>query len=228
MSLQSIINLAETVKINRRKVVGLQYTRNEIARTSELITRNPWRFTVSVSALLPYDTAATRSILEQLDKIDRKTPETVTFSHISWMFGYNGQMNASEQAAIRVVRLGGGSNAYNELEVDGLPVVGPRALPTAILFEKGDAVQVAGQPYPFTVTSRVLRGSGNSVVLPLHRYSFLDPADCVDQQLIIGSSVSFNVLCTNMPTYSIIPGGRGGVVRFDDDFELYEYTGSVV
>lgn len=228
MSLQSIINLAETIKVNRRKVIGLQYSRNEIARTSELTTRNPWRFSVRVSALLHYDSAATRTILEELDRIDRKTPETVSFSNQSWMFGYNGQMNASERDAITVVRLGGTGYAYNELVVQNLPVVGPRSLSTAILFEKGDAIQIDGIPHPFTVTSRVLRGSGSSVTLPLHRFSFLDPADCAGQNIKIGNDVEFRVLCVNMPTYSIVPGGRGGAVQFDDTFELYEHTGSVV
>jgi len=228
MSIQSIINIAETLTINRRKVVGIQYSRNEIARTSELTTRNPWKFNLKISAVLPYDQPATRIILEELDKIDRKIPEVVNFSHIPWMFNYNGAMNTSERAAIRVVRLGGSGYAYNELVVDGLPTVGPRTLPEAVLFEKGDFVQVAGQPYPFTVTARVLRGSGSTVTLPLHRFSFLDPADCVDQALVIGNGVNFNVFCINMPTYTVIPGGRGGLIQFDDEFNLFEYTGSVV
>ena len=62
MSLQTIINNADTVKINRRRMVGIQMSRNEIAYTSETPTRNPWQLTVKVSKLFRYEQA--RAMLE--------------------------------------------------------------------------------------------------------------------------------------------------------------------
>lgn len=228
MSLQSIINLAETVKINRRKIIGIQYSRNQVAKTSELVGRNPWRMAVKVSAMLAYDTIPVRRILEELDRIDRKIPEVITFSDsssLSWMLAYKGAMSASELSGLAVVRLGGTGYAYNEMVVTGLPTVGTRSLPTAVMFEAGDFVQVAGLPYPFTVTQQVLRGEGSTVTLTLHRESFLDPAECAGQDLLVGNAVSFNMLCANMPTYSFVANNR---IQFDDTFELYEYTGTIV
>ena len=99
MSIQSIINIAESIQINRRKVIGIQYTRNEIARVSELVTRNPWRMTVQVSALLDYRNTNVRALLEELDRLDRKIPEEITFannSRLAWMFAYQGNLTPSE------------------------------------------------------------------------------------------------------------------------------------
>lgn len=236
MSLQSIINVAETISFNRRKLIGVQYTRNEIVKTSELVGRNPWRMTVKVSALLPYGSTETRNILEGLDKIDRKIPETISFNPslgaaggLSWMLDYRGAMSNSELSMLIVDRLGGDGYDYNQMVVSGLPQAGPRSVSTAVLFEAGDFVQVDGLPYPFTVVNRVTRGIGNTVTLTLHRNSFLNPSECAGQGLKVGNQVSFNMVCVNMPTYTVQPGAQqGGYITFDDNFQLYEYTGTLL
>lgn len=224
MGLQTIINLAESITINRRKVVGIQYTRNEIARISEQPTRNPWRFTVKVSALLQYEKY--RSLLEELDYLDRSIPEEVTFgnnSKLSWMFAYQGVMSSSDISSLLIDRFGDSSHSYNELVLTNLPVL----TPTAILFKAGDFIQVKNYPYPFTVVNTVLRGSGTSVTLTTHRSNFITDSVVYDE-VLVGNSVRFNVFCPNMPTYSLVPGGKTALIRFDSDFELYEHTGDQV
>ena len=66
--LQTIINKCNALNIDRRKVVGIQITRNEIARTSETPTFNPWRMTLTMPASLPYQT--NRDLIEALDTLD--------------------------------------------------------------------------------------------------------------------------------------------------------------
>ena len=228
MSIQSIINIAETIQINRRKVVGIQYTRNEIARVSELVTRNPWRMTVQVSALLDYSNSTVRAVLEELDRKDRKLPEEITFADnpkLSWMFAYQGALTSAERSALRVQSFGGGGLAYNSLVLTGLPTTGPNSLPSAVLFRKGDIIQVGGYPYPFTVqNTTVLRGSSNTVSITTHRENFISTS-LVNASVVIGPSVEFNMLCTNMPTYTFV---NKNLVKFDSSFELYEYTGTVL
>ena len=228
MSIQSIINIAESIQINRRKVVGIQYTRNEIARVSELVTRNPWRMTVQVSALLDYRNATVRALLEELDRLDRKLPEEITFGanpNLAWMFAYQGSLTTAERSALRVQSFGGGGLSYNSLVLTGLPTTGANALPSAVLFRKGDIIQVAGYPYPFTVqNTTVLRGSSNTVSITTHRENFID-VSVVNSSVVVGPNVEFNMLCTNMPTYTFVDKN---LVKFDSPFELYEYTGTVL
>jgi hypothetical protein len=228
MSLQSIINIADTLQINRRKVIGVQFTRNEIARVSETPTRNPWRMSVNVSAILRYDLPATRAVLEELDRIDRRIPQEISFGanpNLAWMFAYQGNLTPSERTALIVQRFGGVGYAYNELVLTGLPTVGPNSLPGAVMFRKGDIIQISGQPYPFTVqNTQVLRGSGNTISITTHRENFIDDS-VANSTVVVGPNVEFNMFCTNMPTYTFVGKNQ---VQFDGQFDLYEYTGTIL
>jgi hypothetical protein len=222
MSLQSVINLAETIEINRRRVVGLQFTRNEIVRVSETPTRNPWRMTVQVSAPIPYENA--RRILEDIDRSDRSDPETITFSNnsgLSYLFAYQGTLNESQVDQVRVQSFTG-----TNLILNTLPTTGGPSLPGSLLFKKGDFVQINGQPYPFTIVNDVARGSGSTVTAQVHRPNFISDS-VVNQGINVGNNVEFQMICTNMPTYTIMPGGSTAIVQFNTPFELYEFTGTV-
>jgi len=48
--LQTIIDNCNGMQINRRKVVGIQITRNEIPRVSTTPTKNPWKFSLDMTS----------------------------------------------------------------------------------------------------------------------------------------------------------------------------------
>ena len=108
MTLQTIINLADNIEIDRRKVVGVQFSRNEIPRVSQTPTRNPWKFTVAVSAMLEYSEC--RQLIEGIDYLDRIYPETISFSTstgatsgLNFMLSCQGELTASERSDITVI-----------------------------------------------------------------------------------------------------------------------------
>jgi hypothetical protein len=220
MSLQTIINSAESISINRRKMIGIQYTRDEIVRASETTTRNPWRFTVKVSKLFTY--AQARSLTESLDHQDRVTPQTITFGDnikLNYLFAYQGKMNSTQLNTFRVHSFSG-----NQLVFDTLPA----GIAGTVIFEPGDLIQITGYPYPFTIVNRVtLPGSGSTVTATTHRPNFIDD-DVTGLGIQVGNGVNFNMLCTNMPTYTLVRGGKNAMVRFDTDFSLYEFTGTIL
>lgn len=219
MSIQQMINVSSSLTINRRKVIGIQYTRNEIAKTSATPTRNPWRFTLSVPSGLQYHNI--RDVIETIDNTDRNTPETVSFSGVrghSFIFAYRGDMTQIQRDALRVTSFTGTSLVLNTL-----PGIGAGAY----LFKKGDLIQLADYPYPFTVTSDVLRGSANTVTVTTHRGNWIT-ASVVGKAILVGNACQFRVICTNMPTYKLIPGGATALVEWTSDFELFEYTGDVL
>ena len=99
--LQTIIDKCNGLNINRRNVVGIQITRNEIPRTSFTPTKNPWRFTLDMPNSIRYSEG--RALMEDLDRLDRYLPETITFSNnpkFSWMFDYQGAMTPVQIAGI--------------------------------------------------------------------------------------------------------------------------------
>jgi hypothetical protein len=228
--LQTIINASNGLLIDRRKVVGIQYTRNEIPRVSQTPTKNPWKFTLDVPNSFRYSEG--RALMEALDTLDRITPQVVTFSNLAafnWMFRYQGQMSSGQLATITVTSFVGNTLTLN--------VSGITAASTAVLFQPNDLIQIGSSnqyPYPFTSTTQVLRGSGSTVVVTTSRPNILT-GNLVGLGIIVGNNCQFNMFCPNMPTYKLTVGGYVGngttttnnaLLEFSDSFQLYEFVGT--
>jgi hypothetical protein len=222
--LQTIINKCNALNIDRRKVVGIQITRNEVARTSETPTFQPWRMTLSMPASLAYQT--NRDLIEALDTLDRNTPEVVTFSDnvcLSWIFKYQGTMTSIQRNPITVQSFVG-----NVLTLTNLPAIGA----TRVLFQPNDLIQIGNKTYPFTSTTQVTRGSGTTVQIITNRPNILT-GSVVGNTLKYGNDCEFKMFCPNMPTYTLVPGGyaqtsgvttNNALLSFSDDFNLYEWV----
>lgn len=225
--LQTIIDNCNGMVINRRKVVGLQITRNEIPRVTVTPTRQPWKFTLTMPSSLKY--YENRDLLEAMDTLDRVTPEVITFSNnacLSWIFRYQGQLSNAQLATITV-----NSFIGNQLVLN---VSGIFATNTRVVFEPNDLIQLGNYPYPFTSTTRVLRGSGNTITVTTNRPNIIS-SNVTNLGITVGNSCDFNMFCPNMPTYKLIPGGYASVdgttvnnalIEFTDDFQFYEYVGT--
>ena len=226
--LQSILNYCNGLQIDRRKVVGIQYTRNEIPRVSQTPTRNPWKFTLDMPNRYRYNEA--RALMEQLDNLDRITPQVITFSNLpqlSWIFRYQGAMTTGQLNTITVTSFTGNTLTLN--------VSGITASSTAVIFEPNDLIQIGSTnvyPYPFTSTTQVLRGSGSTVVVTTSRPNILT-GTLTGLGIIVGNNCQFKMFCPNMPTYKLIPGGYqktsgvlvgNALIEFSDAFQLYEYV----
>jgi hypothetical protein len=224
--LQTIINNASGMTIDRRKVVGVQVTRNEIPRTSLTPTKQPWRFVLTMPSSLRYYN--NRDLLEALDIIDRYSPQTVTFSNnacLSWIFRYQGAMTSGQINAITVTSFVG-----NQLVLGNLPSVGSGT----ILFQPNDLIQIGAYTYPFTSTTQILRGGSSTVTITTNRPNIISSA-VAGANITVGNACTFNMFCPNMPTYKLIPGGyarsngttlNNALIEFNDDFTLYEWVGT--
>jgi hypothetical protein len=224
--LQTIINKASAMTIDRRKVVGVQITRNEIPRTSLTPTKQPWRLVMTMPPSLYYYN--NRDLLEALDTLDRYTPEVITFSDnacLSWIFRYQGTMSIGQINNLIV-----NSFVGNQLVLGGLPAIAS----TRVLFEPNDLIQIGAHTYPFTSTTRITRGTGATVTITTNRPNIISTA-VVGDGITVGNDCEFNMFCPNMPTYKLIPGGyvksasttlNNAVIEFSDDFTLYEWVGT--
>jgi len=228
--LQTILNYCNGINVNRRKTVGIQYTRNEIPRVSQTPTRNPWHLTLDMPNRFQYSQA--RALMEQLDILDRITPQIITFSNLpqlSWIFAYQGAMTSGQLATITVTSWVGSTLTLN--------VSGITASSTAVIFAPNDLIQIGAlneYPYPVTSTTQVLRGSGSTVVVTTSRPNILT-GSLTGKGIIVGNTCQFNMFCPNMPTYKLTVGGYIGngttttnnaLLEFSDSFELYEFVGT--
>jgi hypothetical protein len=216
-------------------VVGIQYTRSEVAKTSETPTRNPWRFSLGISAGLQY--GQNRALLEALDQLDRTTPEILSFNNntassifnikgsvgLAYMFAYQGVLNASQQGGITVSSFVGNQLTLNFTAVSPYSLPGG---PDGLVFLRNDLIQIKGYPYPFTIRENVQRGTQNLITVTTHRPNFIN-SSVAGLGLNFGNSCQFNMFCSNMPAYKLTPGGPNALISFTSDFQLYEYTGTV-
>ncbi len=223
--LQTIIDRCNGIKINRRNVVGIQYTRNEIPRVSETPTRNPWKITLDMPNSFRYNEA--RSLMEELDTLDTTTPQILTFGNnpnLTWIWKYQGSMTSGQIATLTVQ-----SYVGNQLTLTGLPTIGAGSY----LFKKNDLIQINGHPYPFTTEDDILRGTGTTVVITTSRPNIITDS-VVGDGVTVGTSCQFNMFCPNMPVYKLLVGGyqktgniiqNNALIQWSDSFYLYEFVG---
>jgi hypothetical protein len=170
-----------------------------------------------------------RALLEQLDTLDRNTPQVVTFSNnacLSWIFKYQGSLSTTQLNGITVDSFIG-----NQLVLNNLPVVSS----TRVLFEPNDLIQIGTYTFPFTSTTQITRGTGSTITVTTNRPNILDPVThpVAAQNIIVGNACSFYLFCPNMPTYKLVPGGaarengvtiNNALIEFSDSFNLYEWV----
>jgi hypothetical protein len=222
--LQTIIDNCNGIQIDRRKMVGIQFTRNESPRTSATPTFNPWRFILDMPSSLRYSEA--RALIEELDTLDRNVPQVITFGNnpcLSWIFKYQGTLSTNQLSAITVQSFVG-----DQLVLQNLPAISS----TRVLFEKNDLIQIGNYTFPFTSQERITRGTGATVTVTTNRPNIIT-GTVAGQNITVGNNCEFFMFCPNMPTYKLIPGGaltsngvttNNALIEFSDAFNLYEWV----
>lgn len=218
MSLQTIIDGATTISIDKRKVSSSVITRSGVLRTTAFTGHQPYFFTVSFSASLRY--SASRAILEDIDRLDRVNEEIINIGNtnpaLSYITAYQGNIDSANISSITVNNVSDTGNLYLNCSSIGSG--------TGFLFKKGDFIQPAGNTgiyrYPYQVTNDVAYSTNANVAVPVHRRLFSQPGQTYyGGGIKVGSTVSWPVKLLQKPNYTILPYDR---VSFDDDFQLIE------
>lgn len=215
MSLQTIIDNAVNITIKRNKLSGQTVSRSGQIKFARVANNIPWQMTVEMHPGLTYSTS--RGIVEELDRIDRSEESEInigsTNTGLSYITAYQGQLGTADLANITVDSV----NASN-IVLDVSSVV---TTSTTVVFEPGDYIQLdTGYRYPYTVTSQVTRGIGTTITVPINR-PFIPQASYTPagKGILVGSAVSWRVVLTRRPTYTITPYNR---LVFDGAFEMFE------
>ena len=224
MSLQYIWNNSTEITVNRRRMIGMQIARNGLVKLGETPTLTPWKFTVKQGTLFGFNQA--RFLIETLDNMDRNVSEVITLgagTNMSWLYRYQGAQTQLNLDRIKVTSFVG-----NQLVLDISTLT---SAANSVIFEKGDIFNIVGFPYPFTATAQVLK-TGTSVTMTTHRPNVIQTAIPANTGLLVGANTQIKVICTNMPTYTLKPGGykyvngiltNAAYIEYDSDFELHEF-----
>jgi hypothetical protein len=185
MSFQFVIDNAESIAINRRRVVASTQSRDGTVRS---VSRGgqAWRFEVK----LPDGPAWSnyRRQISQLEALDRVTTANIQLNTVGqeWLYRYQG--NIANLANIRVTIPSSGNT---------VTLTAGQAT-SGFNFRAGDFLQLRTDGRVYTVAADV---PFNSNTVTLHR-PLLDAAG-TNQVVRVGPACVFNVICTEFPDWSI-------------------------
>lgn len=199
---QYVFDNAESISIDRRAVTAQTVSRNNTVRT---VSRGGqiWRFDVKLpdgprwSDLRPY--------IEAIDYADRYTVGTVQLNNSgynSWLTPYQG--NAANPAAITASWTQGANT---------ITLTGGQAV-SGYNFRAGDFLQLGSSGRVYSVVADVAFGS-NTVTL---NRAVIDATG--SGTLVTGSNVTWSVICTELPQWTIFARDQvswsGNFVFFED------------
>ena len=223
MSLTTILANSESVGINDQRFVGQLVSRNQRISTSEILTVVPFAFELKPMNYLLY--SQSRALLNALRIPDKALEQYLNFSTTGWTnyIKYQGDMTSVQIAAC--VFTSGSAN--KNLTLGTLPSISS----TAFIVKAGDFCQVGR--YSYIATADVLRGSGATVSIPIHR-NLITPVT-TNIAAVIGqfgtttalggasyTGVTFPVILREYPTYTLVPMTNDSFIAWNGSFKAFE------
>jgi len=223
-SITDILAIAESVAINDQRFVGQVISRNQRISTSEIITVVPFQFEFKPHNYLQYST--NRALLANLRYYDKALAQYLNFASTGWVnyITYQGDMTSAQIAACQWQT----SSTAKNLVLGSLPSISS----TAYIVKAGDFCQVG--LYTYIATADVLRGSGSTVTIPVHRNLINGPLGSVINAVIgqYGTTVSmggttytgvtFQIVLQQYPTYTLVPMTNDSFVAWNSTFKAFE------
>lgn len=215
---QWIFDNAETMSINKGPIISQTITRDQSVRA---VSRGGavWRFNLKIADAYKYSDIRWR--INEMDLNIKTSTSTIQLSNpgYEYIVAYRGDLTTLQRSALRM-KYTSAMSAVNTMkfEVSELPALGGSVTSTTAIFRIGDVIQKAGSKYVYTVNTDVLRGTGTTVEVPVHRTILDTPSDTATA-INIGAACTWTVICTQMPTWKIIPYDR---VQWDGEFQFYE------
>jgi hypothetical protein len=223
MSLTTILSVCESVGINDHRFIGQLISRNQRISTSEILTVVPFSFDMKPHNYLLY--SQSRSLLNSLRIPDKALEQYLNFSTTGWVnyIKYQGDMT-SVQIANCVFTTG---SANKNLQLGSLPSINE----FAYIVKAGDFCQVGR--YAYIATEDVQRGTGSTVVIPVHR-NLITPVTA-NIAAVIGEfgttialggdsyqGVTFPVILRDYPTYTLVPMTNDSFISWSGNFVAFE------
>lgn len=223
MSLNTILAISESIAINDQKLVGQVLSRNQRISTSELLTVQPFEFTMKPMNYLLY--SQNRELLSVLRVNDKALEQYLNFTNIGWLnyVAYQGDMTSGEIALCQWQT----SSANKTLVLGSLPSISS----SAYIVKTGDFCQVGR--YCYIATADVIRGIGSTVNIPVHRNLIDTLATTVGAvigqygtTISMGGStyagVTFPVILREYPTYTLVPMTNDSFIQWNGPFVAIE------
>jgi hypothetical protein len=220
MSLQTIIDNATYITIDRKKTAAQSISRSGRLLTAELASAVPYRFVVGMHEGLKYSTDG-RGLVEDLDALDITVESEINIGNtntgLNYITKYQGDVTAADLANINVQSQTGAAGNVANVVLDTRNVLNSYTT----LFKKGDYISFDNSyRYAYTIQSDVAWASAEFVNVPVHRNIIQQDSYNFNLKGIrVGVDCTFPVKMITKPSYNIVPHDR---LQFNSDFELVE------
>ena len=226
-TLTDILGFAESVSINDQRFVGQVISRNQRIATSEILTVVPFQFEFKPNNYLQY--SQNRDLLANLRYFDKSLTQYLNFGATGWYnyIDYQGDMTPSQIASCQWQT----SSSAKNMVLGNLPT--NVALPAnKYIVRVGDFCQIG--LYAYIATADVLRGTGSTVTIPVHRNLINGPIGSVINAVIgqYGTTVSmggttytgitFPVILQQYPQYTLVPIANDSFIAWNNSFKAFE------
>ena len=328
MSIQNIINKAQQIEFDRRRIIGQSISRSQRVKTAERSTAQPWKFKITPPGALNW--ADSRGFIETINLQDRSQEYEISLNdnvRMNYITEYQGDLtqtmlnsmtistattatmvltglpsigsvlsttsatissksfstttnvtynralsgfrvdflitNTEYDSKFDSIKIGNKLSAtsyittshtisgitrnyitlngigYTRIEMNTIPDANSPAATydgsndidvlttssvtissSTVLFKAGDIIQPSNSRYPYAITGNVLRGSGSTVTVNLHRPIITSENISLGGSSVnVGNSCTWRVLVVTLPTYTLIPNKQ---VQYTGDFEVVE------
>lgn len=190
--LQTIIDTAQKIVIDRRKVVGQTLSRSQRIKTAKRNSANPLAFTVTPSAYFDYATA--RELVETVMANDRYSDFTVKLSNTprtAYLCEYQGDF----PSFINNTTILSFTNTQVTMRTSFTQ-------DTQYAFRAGDWIQPFWSRYPYIITKDVPQ-TGNTVTATVHRNLITSEATTITGAMLVGTNTTISLVIAELPTYEI-------------------------
>lgn len=211
MTFQTIINRAQSIEFNRRRVVGQSISRSQRIKTAERVSAQPFVLTVTPQARFTFESE--RPTIEMIQNFDRNVECQVQIGDIEglrFINSYLGSLNTAHRAALTITNA-----TLTSITIGGLPSVSANT----VVFKAGDWIQPANSRYPYIVTETVTRGTGTNVTATTHRPIISSEGISLTGPLKIGTDTTLVVIASQFPTYSVVDHNWA---QYNGDFVFVE------
>lgn len=212
MSIQNIIDNAQQIEIDRRRMISQSISRSQRVKTAERSTSQPWKFKVTPPGMLNW--SSSRGFIEVINLNDRSNEYEISLNNnpgMNYITEYQGACTQPQLDAMTIY-----AQSTSTITLTGLPTL-PQG---TVLFARGDLIQPANSRYPYAVAETVYRGATTTTNVTLHRNIITsENINLVGQNILVANSCTWRVLVSALPTYQLVPGR---FVQYTGDFELIE------
>jgi hypothetical protein len=223
MSLNQILAISESVGINDQRFIGQMLSRNQRISTSEILTVVPFAFEMKPMQYLYY--SKNRGLLNSLRIPDKALEQYLNFGTTGWKsyIQYQGEMNSGQITTCQWQT----DSANKTLVLGNLPSI----TSTKYIVKAGDFCQVGR--YAYIATADVLRGTGTTVNIPVHRNLLTEVVSPINA--VIGefgttvsmggdtyTGVTFPVILRDYPTYTLMPITNDSFINWSGSFKAFE------